>query len=137
MNEKEKELRRIVETVVGCCGTVECGVTIEEVLGKARTENVVMTRCILAAEIVRQGYSVTTASFLLGRSAQAIRQMIANDNRYKNTSRAYRIAKAEVARQLSLSSGEGREDIISSEVSSTSGCTFSPCAFSHGVSSSI
>lgn len=135
MNEKEKELRRIVKTVVKCCGTEDGRVTIEDVLGKTRTENVVMTRCILAVEIIRQGYSVTTAAWIMGRTVQAVRQMLANDAKYERVSRAYRIAKAE-CRQLSLS-GEGREDIISSEVSRTSGCTFSPCAFSQGVSSSI
>lgn len=139
MNEKEKELRRIVEIVVGCCNTEDGGVTTDDVLGKTRKENVVLTRCILAAEIVRQGYSVTTAAWIMGRTVQAVRQMIANDAGYEKTSRAYRIAKAEVKKKCcQLSSlGEGREDMISSDVSRTSGCTFSLCACPQGVSSSI
>lgn len=72
MNDKEKVLYGIVDCVIKCCAT-EIGegvysVTREDVLGKSRAENVVMTRCVLASQIVHAGYSVTTVAQLLGRT---------------------------------------------------------------------
>ena len=48
MNDKDKELWRIIDNVIKCCaittldGTLS--ITIEEVLGKSRSENLIMTR---------------------------------------------------------------------------------------------
>lgn len=58
---------RIIECVVRCCATQidsdgRMSVTVEDVLGKSRAENVLMTRCILVGEMVGAGYSVTTAA---------------------------------------------------------------------------
>lgn len=139
MNRKECELRRIVRVVADCCSIRQedgsDSITIEDVLGRARTENVVMTRCILVAELVRHGYSITTAAHLLGRTVQGIRRMLRNDDMYVRTSRAYRIAKGEVA-ELCRQSSTGSEETISSGVSVMSGCT-GRAAFSQGVISSI
>lgn len=101
MNNKEKELRRIVDAVVDCCATTDENgrpdMDVAAVLSKKKTENLVLTRCILVAAIVKQGYSVGTVARLLGRSVHAVRQMIASDTRYQALSRAYRIARKEVA----------------------------------------
>lgn len=99
LNNKEKELYRIVDVVVRCCATeIEDGepsISREDVLGKSRAENLVMTRCILASQILHAGYSVTTAAGLLRRSVPAVRNMLRMDRNYYDTSRAYRIASAE------------------------------------------
>lgn len=100
MNDKETELYRILECVVGCCATRvdasgRMSVTAEDVLGKSRAENVLMTRCILVGEIVGAGYSVTTAAQLLRRTPQAIRHLQELGYQYHRSSRAYRIAEAE------------------------------------------
>lgn len=101
MNDKETELYRIAECVVGCCATKvddasgRMSVTVEDVLGKSRAENVLMTRCILVGEIVGAGYSVTTAAQLLKRTPQAIRHLQELGYQYHRSSRAYRIAEAE------------------------------------------
>lgn len=102
MNDFERELYRIVECVVGCCATQvngngEMSVTVGDVLGKSRAENVLMARCILVGEIVVAGYSVTTAAQLLRRTPQAIRHLQELGYRYRRSSRAYRIAEAEAA----------------------------------------
>lgn len=99
INNKERELYRIVDNVVRCCATeIEEGkmsITKEDVLGRSRAENLVMTRCVLAAQIVHAGYSVTTAAQLMRRTVAAVRNMLKMDRCYYDTSRAYRIASAE------------------------------------------
>lgn len=51
MNDKEKELYRVIDNVVKCYaielpdGTLS--ISREDVLGKSRAENIVMTRCIV------------------------------------------------------------------------------------------
>lgn len=100
MNNKEQELYRIVDYVVACCATQvddsgRMSVTREDVLGRSRAENVVMTRCILVNQIVGAGYSTTTAAQLLRRTPHAIRHLLEVGMQYEQTSRAYRIANAE------------------------------------------
>lgn len=99
INNKERELYRIVDNVVRCCATeIEDGkmsITREDVLGRSRAENLVMTRCVLASQIIHAGYSVTTVSQLLKRTVAAVRNMLRMDRNYYDTSRAYRIASAE------------------------------------------
>lgn len=100
MNDKERELYRIVDTVIGCCASSIEGieVTRENVLGKSRSENIVMTRAILVSQIIAAGYSTTTAAQLLKRDIHSIRHIIANNIRLLKSSRAYRIAAAEAER---------------------------------------
>lgn len=99
MNAKEAELRRIVDVVIGCCATeIQEGsktITRDEVLGRSRSENAVMTRCILVDQIITAGYSIATAALVLNRTAQAVRHMLEMCTRYRRTSRAYRIADEE------------------------------------------
>lgn len=99
MNNKETELHRILNIVVGCCATDigdgKMSLTKDEVLGKSRKENVVMTRCILVMMIVGAGYSTTTAAQLLRRTTHAVRHLLDVGHQYHLTSRAFRIASAE------------------------------------------
>lgn len=100
MNNKELELYRIVDIVVECCAmqvddTGRMSVTREDVLGKSRAENVVMTRCILVHQLVGAGFSTTTAAQLLHRTTHAVRHLLEVGDQYMKTSRAYRIANAE------------------------------------------
>ena len=118
MNNKETELYRIVDYVVSCCATQvddkgTMSVTREDVLGKsgmmARAENIVMTRCILVAQIVGAGYSTTTAAMLLHRTPHAIRHLLEVGSQYEKTSRAYRIANAEATLKCRDINTEGLE----------------------------
>lgn len=100
MNNKEKELYKLVDIAVECCATQidETGtmsVTREDVLGKSRCENVVMTRCILTCIILHAGYSKTTVAQLLNRTIPAIRHLENLSDSYLKSSRAFRIAMAE------------------------------------------
>ena len=100
MNDKQNELYRIVDIVVSCCSTeVQEGkitMTREGVLGRSRNENLCMARAILVNQLIWAGYSVSTVSMLLGRSAPAIRSIKRKHDDYVDTSRAYRIALSEV-----------------------------------------
>lgn len=98
MNAKETELNRIIDAVVSCCATTLDGrvtLTRSDVLGKCRSENAVMTRCILVTQIIAHGYSVSTVAFVLSRSMQSVRHLrkLASDLRV--TSCAYRLAEDE------------------------------------------
>lgn len=99
MNNKESELYRILDKVIECCATRvddnRMSVTKEDVLGRSRAENVVMTRCVLVYQIVGAGYSTTTAAQLLHRDTHTIRHLLELGYNYQTTSKAYRIANAE------------------------------------------
>lgn len=100
MNDKEKLLYAILDNTIKCCavevdGTETLSITREDVLGKSRAENLVMTRCILASQLQHSGYSVTTIAGLLNRTVPAVRHLIRMDRDYTDTSRAYRIASAQ------------------------------------------
>lgn len=99
INNKERELYRIVDACVRCCqmqlADGSMNVTSTDVLGKSRAENVVMTRSIVVSQLVHAGYAITTCAQLLRRSPPAIRHLMQLDRQYYDTSRAYRIANAE------------------------------------------
>ena len=98
MNAKARELDKVVDIVVECCTADFDGVKTvsrEDVLGKGRAENVVMTRAILASMVQFMGYSVTTTAMLLGRTQSAVRHLLSLADDYNRSSRAFRIAMAE------------------------------------------
>lgn len=97
MNDKSRFLLDLVDIVVDCCalqideiGTMS--VTREKVLGKDRSKNCVMTRCILANIIAFAGYTSETTALLLKRTPQAIEHLLDLSQTYHRTSRAYRLA---------------------------------------------
>lgn len=99
MNKKEQTLNRIVDIVVDCCSSEINGVqtlTREDLLGESKKENHVMSRAILCLQLKHEGYSVTTIAMLLGREEQSIRKLIKKGYDFVATSRACRIAAAEV-----------------------------------------
>lgn len=94
MNEKENILLAIVEAVVESCRstTFENFVTKENVLGKSRDQNVVMTRAILTKHLIHAGYSHSTVASILGKTVQAIRHLLLIHDSYIETSKAYQFA---------------------------------------------
>lgn len=105
MNAKETELNRIIDTVVECCATSSDGrstLTRKDILGTTRTENAVMTRCIMVEMILRAGFSVETVAFILRRTNGSVRRIRQTAENFRLTSRAYKIAEEECGRCLSL-----------------------------------
>ena len=105
MNAKETELNRIIDAVVSCCATSHDGrtsLTRKDILGNCRSENAVMTRCILVTQILAAGYSIGTVAFLFNRSMQSVRHLRKLSEDFRVTSRAYRIAEEEVTQRLSI-----------------------------------
>lgn len=99
MNNKERELNRIVDVVIRCCKmTDKESVTRTSLLGGSKRENVVMTRCILVGELIRTGYTITTCADLLGCSPQTARMLLSRGYEYQRTSRAYRLARNETSK---------------------------------------
>lgn len=99
MNDKEKELWRVIDNVVKCCAITDnngtLNITREDVLGKSRAENLVMTRCMVVEQMLHAGFSITTIATILNRTVPAIRHLQKLAYQYLSTSRAYRLATAE------------------------------------------
>ena len=99
MNDKEKELWRIIDNVIKCCGITNIdwalSITREDVLGKSRSENLVMTRCMVVEQMIHAGFSTTTIAQVLNRTVQAIRHLEKLAFNYLKTSRVYRLATAQ------------------------------------------
>lgn len=100
MNNKQQHLNKIVDIVVECCSfeiNGKISMSRSDLLGKSRSENFVMSRCILAHMIINSGYTVTTAALLLSRTPQAIRHLLEMGHILLKTSKAFRQANAECA----------------------------------------
>nr|DAE48540.1 MAG TPA: hypothetical protein [Caudoviricetes sp.] len=99
MNDKEKELYRVIDNVVKCCaielpdGTLS--INREDVLGKSRAENHVMTRAMVVEQMLHAGFSVTTIGQILNRNIASIRHLRKLAYEYISTSRVYRLATAQ------------------------------------------
>ena len=113
MNNKEKYLHKILDAVVESCSYI-CGcnlsITKEDVLGKSRNENIVMTRCIAVAMMIQVGFSITTCAGLFGRTTPSIRHMIQLDRQFEQTSMVYRIANRQADKRCKRIKDEEEEE---------------------------
>lgn len=91
MNDKEKELWRVIDNVIKCCAielpSGELSITREDVLGKSRAENLVMTRCMVVEQMIHAGFSITTIATVLNRTVPAVRHLCKMAYTYISTSR--------------------------------------------------
>lgn len=99
MNNKESKLHAVVDAVVHCCETEiapgQMSITAEDVLGKSRAENVVLTRQIVAMQLSHAGYTNTTIAQLLGCTAVRARTLIHEGYENLKNRRAFQFAYAE------------------------------------------
>lgn len=99
MNDKEKEIYRVIDNVVKCCavelpdGTLS--ISREDILGKSREENIVMSRAMVVEQMIHAGFSVTTIAQILNRNVGSIRHLRKLAYDYISTSRVYRLATAQ------------------------------------------
>lgn len=79
MNDKEKELWRVIDNVIKCCAIElpdgKLSITREDVLGKSRAENLVMARCMVVEQMIHAGFSITTIATVLNRTVSAVRHL--------------------------------------------------------------
>lgn len=77
MNKKEELIWRVIDNVISCCAVTRIdgakSITREDVVGKSREENVVLTRCLVVEQMVHAGFTISTIAFILNRTVQAIR----------------------------------------------------------------
>ena len=105
MNDKDYELNRIISIVVNCCKSSvwsDKSMTRGDLLGKSKNENVCMARAILGSQRINAGFTISTISGLLRRTAQGIRHIIKSNYSLLKSSRAYKIASGEVAEKCRL-----------------------------------
>lgn len=99
MNKKEELIWRVIDNVISCCAVtridVAKSITREDVVGKSREENVVLTRCLVVEQMVHAGFTISTIAFIINRTVQATRHLLKMSNDYYESSRAFRLATSE------------------------------------------
>ena len=72
MNKKEELIWRVIDNVISCCAVTRIdgakSITREDVVGKSREENVVLTRCLVVEQMVHAGFTISTIADYLGSS---------------------------------------------------------------------
>lgn len=67
MNKKEELIWRVIDNVISCCAVTRIdgakSITREDVVGKSREENVVLTRCLVVEQMVHAGFTISTIAF--------------------------------------------------------------------------
>ena len=98
-NNKQKELNKIIENCISCCITQEGTnrVVKEKVLGKARSINIVMTRCVCVNQLIHAGYSICTIAEALHETPTSIRKIKRVSSVFEKFSKAYQIALNEAS----------------------------------------
>lgn len=97
MNEKEQTLFDILDIVIGesqICSADGAQITREDVRGRCKKENVCMCRCIYVSMLMYMGYSKTTIAAFIGRTEQAVSDILLAAHEYKKKSWAYRVVDA-------------------------------------------
>ena len=99
MNKKEELIWKVIDNVISCCTVAKSdgtkSITREDVIGKSREENIVMTRCLVVEQMVHAGFTISTIAFIINRTVQATRHLLRLSTQYYETSRAYRLATSE------------------------------------------
>lgn len=86
MNKKEELIWRVIDNVISCCAITRIdgakSITREDVVGKSREENVVLTRCLVVEQMVHAGFTISTIAFILNRKLVefAISKMTTRDS---------------------------------------------------------
>ena len=98
-NNKQNELNKIIENCISCCTTQEGTkqVVKEKVLGKARSINIVMTRCVCVNQLIQAGYNICTIAEALHKTPTSIRKIKRVSSVFEKFSKAYQIALNEAS----------------------------------------
>ena len=98
-NNKQKELNKILENCISCCITQEGTdqVVKEKVLGKARSINIVMTRCVCVNQLIQAGYNICTIAEALHKTPTSIRKIKRVSSVFEKFSKAYQISLNEAS----------------------------------------
>lgn len=100
MNDKEKELYRLVDIVIECCSMNGNEQELrKKVLEGARDDVTVFTRCMLARVLAFAGYSNATIAMLLHRDQKSVRNMLETARDFRKARRTYRVAENEALRK--------------------------------------
>ena len=99
VNNKQNELNKIIENCISCCITQEGTdqVVKEKVLGKARSINIVMTRCVCVNQLIQAGYNICTIAEALHKTPTSIRKIKRVSTLFEKFSKAYKIALNEAS----------------------------------------
>lgn len=98
MNDKQTLIYEVLDIVIRYCETNvddKSNLTREDILGPSRCENIIMTRCLFATQMVFMGFSRTTIAKMLHRTEKAVGNMLQQAHQFRIQSYAYRLAEAE------------------------------------------
>lgn len=94
MNKKEELIWKVIDNVISCCAITRIdgakSITREDVVGKSREENVVMTRCLVVEQMVHAGFTISTIAFIINRTVQATRHLLKMSTNYYDDDPQYR-----------------------------------------------
>ena len=98
-NNKQNELNKIIDNCISCCITQEGTnlVVKEKVLGKARSINIVMTRCVCVNQLIQAGYNICTIAEALHKTPTSIIKIKRVSSVFEKFSKAYQIALNEAS----------------------------------------
>ena len=98
-NNKQNELNKIIDNCISCCITQEGTdqVVKEKVLGKARSINIVITRCVCVNQLIQAGYNICTIAEALHKTPTSIRKIKIVSSVFEKFSKAYQIALNEAS----------------------------------------
>ena len=74
-------------------------ITVADILGKCRRENVAMARNIAVGLLMAVGFTVSTCSMMMNRSPPAVRNMLRADRQLQQTCAVYRMAQRQARGQ--------------------------------------
>lgn len=102
----EDIINAIVDIVVDVVA-VNNNISRNMLLGRCRQEGVLIARCLLVSQLAASGYPTATIAHAINRKPQTVRSLYALARNYHKTSKAYRLAEAQVlARVRDLYRGE-------------------------------
>ena len=91
----EDIINAIVDIVVEV-STINHNLSPNMILGRCRKENVLVARCLLVSQLAASGYPTTTIAQAINRKPQTVRSIYRLSRTYHKSSKAYRIAEAQI-----------------------------------------
>lgn len=101
MNKKEQTMEEVLKIVLEECGYSFRTISKEDVLGKRGDLVLQMTRCIFVTQLVHLNYTKPIIAAYLGRTEQAIDDILSAAHEYKDIRKdwTYLVSEAESTRR--------------------------------------
>ena len=93
MNKKEELIWRVIDNVISCCAVTRIdgakSITREDVVGKSREENVVLTRCLVVEQMVQRNMNKSELKEKIRRMKMEIQELEECLDKYEERDNRY------------------------------------------------